>query len=55
VVCRHKKAVAKIIPVTGKVGSRIGPLAGPKDRMGAGFDHPAKNPALADDFGVPRR
>ena len=55
VVSRHKKAVAKIIPLTRKGGSRIGTLAGRKFRMGAGFDNPAKNAALADDFGIPRR
>lgn len=55
VISRHKKAVAKIIPVQRQAGSRIGTLAGRKFRMGPGFDHPAKNAALADDFGVPRR
>jgi len=55
VVSRHKKAVAKIIPLTRKGGSRIGTLAGRKYKMGAGFDSPAKNSALADDFGIPRR
>jgi prevent-host-death family protein len=54
VISRHKKAVAKIIPLTRKGGSRIGTLAGRKFKMGEGFNNPAKNSALADDFGIPR-
>ncbi len=54
-VSRHKKAVAKIIPLTRKDGSRIGTLAGRKFKMGAGFDNTAKNSVLTADFGISRR
>ena len=54
IVSRHKQAVARIVPVLRRQGSRIGTLAGRKYRMGEDFGDPVKNSSIADDFGVPR-
>ena len=54
IVSRHKQAVAGIVPVLRRQGSRIGTLAGRKYRMGEDFGDPVKNSSIADDFGVPR-
>mgnify|MGYP006288936127 CR=1 FL=1 len=54
ILSRHKQAVARIVPVLRRQGSRIGTLAGRKYRMGEGFEDPIKNSFFADDFGVPR-
>lgn len=55
VVSRHKKAVARIVPIAPPRKPRIGTLAGRKFRMGPGFDDPALNSKLADDFGIPKK
>jgi hypothetical protein len=49
-----QQAVARIVLVLRRQGSRIGTLAGRKYRMGEDFDDPVKNSSFADDFGVPR-
>jgi antitoxin (DNA-binding transcriptional repressor) of toxin-antitoxin stability system len=54
IVYRHKQAVARIVPVLRRQGSRIGTLAGRKYRMGEDFGNSVKNSCIADDFGVPR-
>ena len=54
IASRHKQAVARIVPVLRRQGSRIGTLAGRKYRMGEDFGNSLKNSCIADDFGVPR-
>lgn len=52
VVARHKKPVARIVPVARASVPRIGGLAGRPFRMGDRFDDTAAGEAFADDFGV---
>jgi prevent-host-death family protein len=55
IVSRHKKAVARIVPIAPPRKSRFGTIAGRKFRMGPGFDDPSLASALADDFGIPKK
>ncbi len=55
VLSRHNKPVARIVPAKRPKRSRIGGLTGRPFRMGKGFDSPARNSAIADDFGVPKQ
>ena len=55
IVSRHRKPVARLVPVA-KVGvDRIGGLAGRPFRMGRSFDHAQASDAFADDFGIARK
>jgi prevent-host-death family protein len=54
IVSRHKRPVARIVPIAPLKTRRIGTLDAKGYKMGPGFDRPALSDLLADDFGIPR-
>ncbi len=50
ILARRKKPVARIVAEHHRPATRIGGLAGREFHMGAAFDDPEKNQAIASDF-----